>query len=138
MMSQEPLSLFGSGRASEVVAANPEINQWVIGGHSLGGVMAARYASQNPDKVEGLALWAAYPAADNDLRKSGITVTSIYATLDGLTTLEDIEASRNLLPLDTLWVEIEGGNHAQFGDYGAQSGDREARIPLAEQEKMVI
>jgi hypothetical protein len=85
-----------------------------------------------------LALWAAYPAADNDLRKSGITVTSIYATLDGLTTLEDIEASRNLLPLDTLWVEIEGGNHAQFGDYGAQSGDREARIPLAEQEKMVI
>lgn len=121
-----------------MIAAYPEIHQWVIGGHSLGGAMAARYVAQKPGKVEGLVLWASYPSANDDLGQSGIAVTSIYATDDGLTTIDDIEASRNLLPLDTLWVEIEGGNHAQFGDYGAQSGDREARIPLAEQEKMVI
>jgi hypothetical protein len=65
-------------------------------------------------------------------------VVSIYGTRDGLTTLEDIQASTILLPDGTIWVEIEGGNHAQFGYYGPQSGDLEAEITYLEQESMVV
>ena len=35
------LAVFGSDRAASVIQAYPDIQQWVIGGHSLGGSMAA-------------------------------------------------------------------------------------------------
>jgi len=63
-----------------------------------------------------------------------VIATSIYGTLDGLSTGDKIDASRPLLPGDTRWVPIEGGNHAQFGDYGLQSGDGSATIPASEQQ----
>ncbi|MGE5601788.1 MAG: alpha/beta hydrolase, partial [Nitrososphaerales archaeon] len=61
------LAVFGSGRASDVMKAHPEITRWAIGGHSLGGAMAAKYAYDQPDSVLGLGLWAAYPANNNSL-----------------------------------------------------------------------
>ena len=65
-------------------------------------------------------------------------VTSISATLDGLATPEKIDASRPLLPPDTVWLPIEGGNHAQFGWYGPQGGDNEATISREDQQAQVI
>jgi hypothetical protein len=67
-----------------------------------------------------------------------LQVASIYGTRDGLTSLEDIRASETLLPADTLWIEITGGNHAQFGYYGSQSGDLEAEISIEEQPRMIL
>lgn len=132
------LAVLNMDAADEVMAAYPEIEDWVIGGHSLGGAMAANFAAKNPDKVAGLVLWAAYPAGNDDLSTSDLQVASIYATQDGLTGSEDIDASRALLPTDTAWIEIEGGNHAQFGWYGAQSGDNPAEISRQEQQAQIV
>jgi hypothetical protein len=132
------LAVFGSNRATDVIAAHPEIARWAIGGHSLGGAMSAAYIFSNPDAVEGLALWAAYPAGNNSLADRSTVVTSISATNDGLATPDKIEASRPLLPPDTIWLAIEGGNHAGFGYYGAQGGDGEATIPREEQQKQTV
>lgn len=130
-----PLSLavFGSERAAAVIQAYPEIKHWAIGGHSLGGAMAARYAFLHPGQVEGLVLWAAYPASDNSLAYSDLRVVSIYGTNDQVAATAKREATKSLLPAGTEWVEIEGGNHAQFGSYGLQSGDGTAAISPEQQ-----
>ncbi len=65
-------------------------------------------------------------------------MVSVSGSLDGLATPDKIEASRVLLPADTIWIPIEGGNHAQFGWYGDQPGDNPAEISRAEQQKIAI
>lgn len=132
------LAFFDSDAAAEVIAAYPKIERWAVGGHSLGGAMAARFAFKHPDAVRGLVLWASYPASSDDLSHSGLHVLSISASLDGLATPEKIAASRPLLPPDTIWVVIEGGNHAQFGWYGDQNGDYPATISREAQQAQVI
>lgn len=132
------LAVFGFERAADVIAAYPEIERWAIGGHSLGGAMAAAFAHGNLDAVDGLALWAAYPANNNDLSAAAIEVVSIYGSLDGLATPDKIAASRPLLPPTTRWVEIEGGNHAQFGWYGEQAGDLPATLSHSAQQERIV
>lgn len=133
------LAFFDPDAAADVIAAHPEIKHWAIGGHSLGGAMAARFAYAHPGDVAGLVLWAAYPADTDDLAgRRDLAVTSIYGTLDGLATGAKIDASRRLLPPGTAWVAIEGGNHAQFGYYGPQSGDNSATIGAAEQQVQIV
>jgi len=128
------LAVFSTDAASEVMEVYPEIEKWVVGGHSLGGAMAARFASR--EEVDGLILWASY--TPDDLSGTEIPAISIYAELDGLTTVEDVEESKDKMPPGTKYVEIEGGNHAQFGWYGSQRGDNEARISREEQQRIVV
>ena len=132
------LAVFAPDRAGQVIRAFPQVNRWAVGGHSLGGSMAARFAYQHPDQVQGLVLWASYPAATDDLSMRGLAVVSVYGTRDGLATGPKIEASRALLPATTRWVAIEGGNHAQFGWYGPQSGDNGAVISRQAQQGQVV
>jgi len=133
------LAVLAPERATEIIEGYPEIEAWAVGGHSLGGAMAARYASVHLDRVEGLVLWASYPADANSLAgRSDLAVVSVYGTLDGLTEGDEIAASRALLPASTRWVEIEGGNHAQFGWYGAQKGDLLASISHEEQQRIAV
>jgi hypothetical protein len=132
------LAVFGSGKATDVIEAFPEIEQWGIAGHSLGGTMASQYAGQNPGSVSGLVLWASYPADSNNLSNNDLIVSSIYGTRDGFVTEENIENSRALLPPDTEFIAIEGGNHAQFGWYGPQDGDNPATISRLEQQEHTI
>jgi hypothetical protein len=131
------LAVLGAGRASDVIAAYPDMGNWAIGGHSLGGAMAAQYASGNLEKVDGLVLWAAYPPGNVDLSGSDLTAASIYGTRDGLVSQAEIDASRSQLPPDARFVAIEGGNHAQFGSYGPQDGDLTAEISAEEQQAQV-
>jgi hypothetical protein len=132
------LAVLAPDRAAEVMAAFPEIDRWAVGGHSLGGAMAARFAYQSPNTIDGLVLWAAYPASTDDLSSFPLVVTSISATRDGLATPDKIAASRPLLPGGTRWVVIEGGNHAQFGSYGSQRGDGTATISRDEQQRQIV
>ena len=118
------LAVFKPAAADAVIAAHPEITNWVIGGHSLGGAMAANYVYTHPDAVQGLALWAGYPAGNNGLADRQLPVASIYGTNDGLATPAKIEASRALLPASTRWVPIEGGNHAADGLVRPAAGRR--------------
>ncbi len=132
------LAVLGSNRAGEVIADFPQIENWVIGGHSLGGAMAAQYAAQNQAKLAGLVLWAAYPTEETDLSAGQLTVTSIYGTHDGLVSAADIEQSRLLLPSTAQFTPIEGGNHAQFGWYGPQEGDMPATISHTDQQTQAV
>jgi len=109
------LAIFGVNEADEVIHDYPYIKKWVIGGHSLGGVMAVSYANNHRDKISGIILWAAYPDDQDDLSAFSIPVLVIYASNDGLATPQKIMEMKRLLPKDTQYVEIEGGNHAQFG-----------------------
>ena len=131
------LAVLAPDRARDVIAAHPEIEHWAVGGHSLGGAMAARFAYSHPELADGLALWAAYPAGTDSLAGRDLAVTSIYGTNDGLATGEKIDASRALLPPGTVWVEIPGGNHAQTGSYGPQSGDNPASIAEEAQQSSI-
>ncbi len=132
------LAVFAPDAAADVLDTFPRISRWAIGGHSLGGAMAASYAHSRPFLVQGLVLWASYPDTRNDLSESDLAVTSIYGTLDGLATVDKIYASRSLLPPTTTWVAVEGGNHAQFGWYGPQSADNPATITRQEQQQQVV
>lgn len=132
------LAVFKPAAAGEVLAAYPEIQTWAAGGHSLGGAMAANYAANNPGALDGLVLWASYPAGSDDLSQADLQVVSIFGSEDGLATGEKIEASRALLPANTLWVKIEGGNHAQFGSYGAQAGDNPPQISEDDQREQIV
>ena len=132
------LAVFGAGRAADVIAAHPEIREWAVGGHSLGGAMAASYLDDQPQAAEGLVLWAAYPASNKSLAGKQLAVTSVSATEDGLATADKIAASKALLPAATRWVSIEGGNHAQFGYYGPQPGDGVAAISREAQQRQVV
>ena len=132
------LAFFAPDRAARVMTAFPEVERWAIGGHSLGGAMAARFAYRQPSAVQGLVLWASYPAASYDLSARELAVVSIYGTRDGLATEEEIAASRPLLPAETRWVAIAGGNHAQFGWYGPQRGDSSATISREAQQQEVV
>ena len=132
------LAVLNPKAARDVISAFPSVRTWVIGGHSLGGVMAARYAYHHQELVDGLALLAAYPEAHIDLSESGLAVATIYGDRDGLLTANEVERSLNQLPSDTQAVLIEGANHAQFGWYGEQACDRPARISRPEQHARVV
>ena len=132
------LAVFGVGKAENVMSAFPGIQKWVIAGHSLGGSMAASFVDSHPDSLNGILLWASYPAKSDDLSNDDLESESIYGTLDGLSTRSKIQASEPLLPRDTRWVAIQGGNHAQFGWYGPQSGDNEATISRQEQQAQIV
>ena len=88
--------------------------------------------------LTGLALLAAYPASTDDISLYDIQVLSVYGTQDGVMAADALEESRLILPLDTTWVAIEGGNHAQFGWYGSQAGDFPATISHAEQQQIIV
>lgn len=133
------LAIIDSERANAVIAAHPEIERWLIGGHSLGGATAAIYANRYPQAVEGVVFWAAYPPDSDSLAaRDDLVISSIYGTLDGLATPAKIQATTPLLPAGAQFVPIEGGNHAQFGWYGEQSGDNPATISREEQQAQVV
>lgn len=130
------LAVLAPDRADAIVAAHPEVRHWVLGGHSLGGAMAARYAARHPQSVDAVVLWASYPPGGDPLTGFPGPVLSVYGTQD--MGLEGIEASRGLLPADTQWVVIDGGNHAQIGWYGPQPGDGEASISRETQQARML
>ncbi len=132
------LAVFAPDTALAVIAAYPQVQHWAVGGHSLGGAMAAQFAYQHPTVVGGLVLWAAYPPDGDDLSGHTLAVTSISGSRDGLATPAKVQASRPLLPAATQWRVIEGGDHAQFGWYGPQDGDQPATLSRADQQQQVI
>lgn len=129
------LAFFGSDAASAIIDAFPNTKKWAVGGHSVGGVAASSFASSHPDEIGGIAFWASYPAGD--MRTFPGEVVSIYGTNDGLASPVEIQASKKNLPSSTVYVPIKGGDHAQFGAYGPQSGDNPAMISPARQRRQL-
>ena len=129
------LAFFDVNAAAPVIAAHPEIEHWVVGGHSLGGVAAELFAKNRTD-ISGIIFWASYPA-DDGIKNSNLRVLTIYGTNDmaGQAKFDDTKA---LNPPGAQYVVIQGGNHAQFGDYGPQPGDNPATISRADQQAQVV
>jgi hypothetical protein len=123
------LAVFGIGRARRALDAFPEIDAWAVGGHSLGGTMAAQFAAREPDSISGLVFLASYPASSTDLSDAALAVLSLRGTNDGLVTEQDVEDAQPLLPPRSEWITIDGGNHAGFGSYGEQAGDGVSTLP---------
>ncbi|MHA6526028.1 alpha/beta hydrolase [Tessaracoccus sp. G1721] len=113
------IAFLAPGVAAGASQAFPDVTQWVMSGHSLGGVVASSQADSGGEA--GLILLASYPLGD--LSTSELPVLSISGSNDMLTTPDDVEASRATLPGDATFVVIDGGVHAFFGDYGPQAGD---------------
>lgn len=132
------LSITENNKAEEFILKHNEIKEWYVAGHSMGGVSAAYYAEDNQDIVHGVIFLGSYPSKGTDLSDNEQKVLSIYAENDGLTSIADIEKSKKNLPKDTVFIEIEGGNHAQFGIYGEQKGDNKAEISAKEQQDKII
>ena len=132
------LAVFGANKANDVINSYPDIEVWVIGGHSLGGTMAAQFAHNNPSLIKGLILWSSYPASGDDFSTMNLAATTIHGTNDGLVSTSQIDDSLEMLPSDAIRVEITGGNHSQFGWYGDQPGDNEATISREVQQEQIL
>ena len=110
----------------------PQVDRWLIGGHSLGGAMAASYVADHAQAYEGLVLLGAYSTAD--LSRTELNVLSVYGTQDGVLNREKYEECRRHYPQSFAEVVIDGGCHAYFGDYGAQKGDG---LPAVSREEQI-
>lgn len=130
------LAVLKPNAADTVIEESDDTRQWILMGHSLGGVMAAGYAAEHSDRVSELVLLAAY--STKDLSESGIQVLSIYGSEDGVLNREQYEKYRVNLPADAKEYVIEGGNHSGFADYGEQKGDYSAAISSREQQESVV
>lgn len=128
------LAILDMDAADGVIAQFPQVDTWYLGGHSLGGVVAADYLARHQDEFEGVVLLAAYPAVD--LSGTSEHVLQVVGSNDGVLDRDRYEEARELLPEDSDELVIEGGNHAQFGDYGPQDGDGEAAITAREQQEV--
>jgi dienelactone hydrolase len=129
-----PLGVALLASAAPALDAHPEVTSWAVGGHSLGGV-AAGSAVGDP-RIRGVFFWASYPA--NDLSDAAVSAVSIFGEHDGLTTPADVEDSRALLPLSTVFVEVPGAVHAFFGDYGPQAGDGVPTTDRATAQRQIV
>jgi len=127
-------------QALEIISANESIQYWVVGGHSRGAAIASRFAYKHGDSFDGLILIGTSHPKERafDLSNSTLAVTKIYATNDGLASMEEVEANAVYLPANTTWALIEGGNHSQFGYYGSQLGDDTATLSRAQQQELTV
>ncbi len=120
------MAIFDANAADKIIDQFPDTKNWYIGGHSMGGAMAGDYASKHQDKVKGLILLGAY-IYGNYPSKNALTVYGTFNT----SVAEKINYTDNI-------VVIEGGNHAQFGNYGKQKGDPDATISSEEQQNIAV
>lgn len=110
-------SIFAPFSADDVREAFPEIERWVIAGHSMGGAMAGMYAADNQDKLGGIIFWDAYPPESSSLADADLPVMHIHrATLEGAAP-QKFEDMRHLFPADSVWFPVPGGIHMYFGSF---------------------
>lgn len=119
------LAVFNVNAADKVIEKYPNIKHWYMGGHSLGGAMASQYLDKHADQFEGLIQLSAYPLNDRETN-----VLILYGSND---TVLDLE---KLTPFNP--IEIKGGNHAYFGNYGEQEGDGQASITRSVQQSFTV
>lgn len=120
------MAIFDTDAADDAFEILTNYDKIYIGGHSMGGAMASSYASQNADKIDGLILLGAYIYGEYPVENS----LTIYGSYN-----DNLEPKMNYT--ENI-VKIEGGNHAQFGNYGPQKGDPDADITAEEQQQMAV
>lgn len=130
------LAFLESKAADGMMEKYPQVEEWYIGGHSLGGVVAASYAMKHEDEFEGIVFMASYPSSD--ISETSLKVLSIYGDQDEVVGADKYVKVKKKQPKSTREVVVKGGCHAYFGDYGEQSGDGEPTISREEQEDITV
>ncbi|MEJ8304091.1 alpha/beta fold hydrolase [Saccharibacillus sacchari] len=130
-------AFLGQNEAEKVQDKYPD-ETFAIGGHSLGGPFAARYAAEHTDRIAGIFFLASYAEGKGDLSKTQMPSLSITASEDQVLNRESYEEGRSYLPENAQYEVIEGGNHGHFGSYGEQSRDGKASISEAEQREQTV
>ena len=125
------LAVFGVNKADHVMKQHDYIH-WYIGGHSLGGAMAASYAAAHSAEISDVYMLAAYPSKPLDENTRALI---ICGSEDGVLNMERLQQAERYLPGNSAVYVIEGGNHAQFGNYGIQAGDGDAAVSAEEQQR---
>ena len=128
------LAVFGIDRAGPVMEEYT-YDHWYVGRHSLGGAMAASWASEHGDLLSGVILLAAYPTKPFD---SSLTEVLIYGSEDQVVDKGKIRDGEQYAPDALTEHVIQGGNHAQFGNYGPQKGDGTATISAEAQQAETV
>jgi len=111
---------------------------YVVGGHSQGGKMAAQIVYENPTLFKGLFLLGTSHPRDIDLSSLSIPTMKVYAEKDGLASVPEVIENKSKLPENSKLVLIKGGNHSQFGYLGKLLMDNSADISLEEQQKQTL
>ena len=132
------LAVLGASRAEELIAEVGHGRPVVLAGHSLGGAMAASYAADHPDDVDGLVLLAAYPSTSTSLVDAHFPALSLLAEHDEVAAEADVRDGLTRLPADTELVVVPGAVHSFFGRYGPQSGDGQPTVSRAEAEGAIV
>lgn len=130
------LAVFDSDAAEQIIEEQEQIKEWYLSGHSLGGVMAAQFAADQTETIDGLIFLAAYSAVD--LSHTSLAVLSLYGSEDKVLDVTSYNEAKQNFPDDYVESIIAGGNHAQFGDYGRQAGDGIAEITAVEQQQVTV
>lgn len=129
------LAFFGMNKAEKIMEAY-EYGNYYLMGHSLGGAMGASFASKHLDALDGMIFLASYPV--KSLAAQDFKTLSVYGSEDTVLNMEKVAEGRQYMPDDYTEVCIDGGNHAQFGNYGFQDGDQPAWIAREEQQSMTV
>ena len=128
------LAILDTGAADGIADLYPEVENWYIGGHSLGGSAASMYLEENHEVFDGLVLLGSY--STSDLSDCGIEVISVFGSEDKVMNHDNYNENIANLPVGFKEVIIEGGCHAYFGMYGHQDGDGTPTITNEEQIKI--
>ncbi len=121
-------AIFRVNAASKIIS-NHQLNEVWVGGHSLGGIAAARFTADNMDQVIGLFLFGSY--SDQDLREFQGQVVSLVGLNDQIINRDNYEAAKANLPPQAVIIEQADLNHSDFGNYGLQQGDSQGILSNA-------
>jgi len=127
------LAILGYDELSSLFNLSDSNTDYILMGHSQGAKMAAKFVHENPDLIDGLVLMGTSHPRDFSLSYSTIPILKLYASNDGLASVVEVMENRNMLPIDAKFIEIKGGNHAQFGYMGSLLMDDVASISKEEQ-----
>ena len=130
------LAVFDINAADGIKEQYPDITNWYMAGHSLGGSMAAAYLGEHHTDFKGLILLGSY--STEDLSRTDLEVLSVYGSEDKVLNLEKYLENKIHFPNAFDEVVIDGGCHAYFGMYGVQEGDGEPTISNEEQITMTV
>ncbi|QHA90461.1 alpha/beta hydrolase [Bacillus sp. N1-1] len=125
------LAILDGDEATSIIDRYSTIDNWYIGGHSLGGAVASSFAVDHPDLIHGLFFLAAYPI--EDMSNLEMPTLTIYGEDDGVASLSDQKEKESLLSSQAVIQIIEGGNHANYGMYGEQKGDNPGSLTSEQQ-----
>ncbi len=121
------------------------LNQWigkeflsdeldnVVIGHSLGGVTASMVFSGS-NQVSVMMFLGSYPIKDVSDKDTLFLAAEHDLGMDP----EAFNDSMKYVNDNNTVINIDGGNHAQFGWYGPQKGDGEAEMETITQQNLVV